>query len=171
MRHEVVAKRAFKEFCKHVCLISIHVKVLCYLGMHMQRYVSLNILNCLFRFPFETGLILPSGEINWNCPCLGGMASGPCGAEFREAFSCFHYSQAEPKGSDCIEKFRDMQMCMSDYPEIYPPKEEDRDEDDEKREDEVKDDERIEEGAENNKTEDAKQTTLTDGTGEVGTTS
>lgn len=37
------------------------------------------------------GLILPSGEINWNCPCLGGMATGPCGVEFREAFSCFHY--------------------------------------------------------------------------------
>ena len=22
------------------------------------------------------GLILPNGEINWNCPCLGGMAIG-----------------------------------------------------------------------------------------------
>lgn len=29
------------------------------------------------------GLILPNGEINWNCPCLGGMATGPCGVEFR----------------------------------------------------------------------------------------
>lgn len=37
------------------------------------------------------GLILPNGDINWNCPCLGGMATGPCGIEFREAFSCFHY--------------------------------------------------------------------------------
>lgn len=37
------------------------------------------------------GLILPNGEINWGCPCLGGMATGPCGVEFREAFSCFHY--------------------------------------------------------------------------------
>lgn len=37
------------------------------------------------------GLILPSGEINWNCPCLGGMATGPCGVEFREAFTCFHF--------------------------------------------------------------------------------
>lgn len=37
------------------------------------------------------GLILPNGEINWNCPCLGGMATGPCGVSFREAFSCFHY--------------------------------------------------------------------------------
>merc|ERR1712130_13175 len=33
------------------------------------------------------GLILPNGEINWNCPCLGGMAIGPCGIEFREAIS------------------------------------------------------------------------------------
>lgn len=46
----------------------------------------------------QTGLLLPSGDINWNCPCLGGMATGPCGVEFREAFSCFHYSEAEPKG-------------------------------------------------------------------------
>lgn len=37
------------------------------------------------------GLILPNGEINWNCPCLGGMATGPCGVPFRDAFSCFHY--------------------------------------------------------------------------------
>ena len=39
----------------------------------------------------SAGLILPSGDINWNCPCLGGMATGPCGVEFRDAFSCFHY--------------------------------------------------------------------------------
>lgn len=70
-----------------------------------------------------TGLILPSGEINWNCPCLGGMASGPCGVQFREAFSCFHYSEAEPKGSDCYEHFRKMQDCMAGYPELYPGKE------------------------------------------------
>jgi len=37
------------------------------------------------------GLILPNGDINWSCPCLGGMATGPCGVEFREAFTCFHY--------------------------------------------------------------------------------
>ena len=52
------------------------------------------------------GLIRPDGEINWNCPCLQGMADGPCGTEFRESFSCFHYSQADPKGSDCIDQFR-----------------------------------------------------------------
>jgi len=65
-------------------------------------------------------VINEDGSINWNCPCLGGMAMGPCGVEFREAFSCFHYSEAEPKGSDCIEKFVGMQECMTAHPEVYP---------------------------------------------------
>merc|ERR1712029_1046650 len=65
------------------------------------------------------GLILPNGEINWNCPCLGGMAVGPCGVEFRDAFSCFHYSTEEPKGKDCLEKFSTMQECMKEYPELF----------------------------------------------------
>jgi intermembrane space import and assembly protein 40 len=47
-----------------------------------------------------------TGEINWDCPCLGGMAHGPCGEEFRNAFSCFVYSTEEPKGMDCIDKFK-----------------------------------------------------------------
>ncbi|CAL1686612.1 unnamed protein product [Lasius platythorax] len=65
------------------------------------------------------GLLLPNGEINWNCPCLGGMATGPCGLEFREAFSCFHYSAADPKGSDCRKVFETMQDCMLQYPALY----------------------------------------------------
>ena len=69
------------------------------------------------------GLILSNGDINWNCPCLGGMAVGPCGVDFREAFSCFHYSEADPKGSDCIEKFGEMQKCMQGYPELFEEKE------------------------------------------------
>jgi intermembrane space import and assembly protein 40 len=47
-----------------------------------------------------------TGEINWDCPCLGGMAHGPCGEEFKAAFSCFVYSKEEPKGMDCIDKFK-----------------------------------------------------------------
>lgn len=75
--------------------------------------------------PYEDqGLILPSGEINWNCPCLGGMASGPCGTQFKEAFSCFHYSNEEVKGSECIDNFRAMQECMQKYPELYPQEDE-----------------------------------------------
>jgi len=82
-----------------------------------------------------------TGEINWDCPCLGGMADGPCGEEFKAAFSCFVYSTEEPKGMDCIDKFqyvyhlenalpgvtliplltqfRHMQDCFRKYPEVY----------------------------------------------------
>ena len=74
------------------------------------------------------GLILPDGSINWSCPCLGGMATGPCGVEFREAFSCFHYSEAEPKGSDCYEAFKTMQDCMAQYPSLYSRDSDDEDE-------------------------------------------
>lgn len=76
------------------------------------------------------GLILDNGEINWNCPCLGGMATGPCGVEFREAFSCFHYSEAQPKGSDCYEAFKTMQDCMGNYPGVYKQNQRDDDDDD-----------------------------------------
>jgi len=47
-----------------------------------------------------------TGEINWDCPCLGGMAHGPCGEEFKAAFSCFVFSTEEPKGMECIDKFQ-----------------------------------------------------------------
>ncbi|XP_025422760.1 mitochondrial intermembrane space import and assembly protein 40-B-like [Sipha flava] len=65
------------------------------------------------------GLIFPDGSINWNCPCLGGMATGPCGVEFRESFTCFHYSKEDPKGMECREKFTAMWDCMDQYPEVY----------------------------------------------------
>ncbi|KAK4159863.1 hypothetical protein QBC43DRAFT_373543 [Cladorrhinum sp. PSN259] len=60
-----------------------------------------------------------TGEINWDCPCLGGMADGPCGEDFKAAFSCFVFSKEEPKGIDCIEKFQGMQDCFRKFPEIY----------------------------------------------------
>ncbi|OJJ72383.1 hypothetical protein ASPBRDRAFT_175422 [Aspergillus brasiliensis CBS 101740] len=60
-----------------------------------------------------------TGEINWDCPCLGGMAHGPCGEEFKAAFSCFVYSSEEPKGIDCIEKFKGMQDCFRLHPDVY----------------------------------------------------
>ena len=47
------------------------------------------------------------------------MATGPCGFEFREAFSCFHHSTEETKGSECYEQFRGMQQCMTSYPDLY----------------------------------------------------
>jgi hypothetical protein len=60
-----------------------------------------------------------TGEINWDCPCLGGMAHGPCGQQFREAFSCFVFSEQEPKGVDCIQKFKAMQDCFREHPDVY----------------------------------------------------
>ncbi|CAI7657057.1 unnamed protein product [Penicillium bialowiezense] len=69
-----------------------------------------------------------TGEINWDCPCLGGMAHGPCGEDFKGAFSCFVYSEEEPKGIDCIEKFKAMQDCFRQYPEVYGAELEDDDE-------------------------------------------
>ncbi|OQR79018.1 mitochondrial intermembrane space import and assembly protein 40-A-like [Tropilaelaps mercedesae] len=67
-----------------------------------------------------SGAILPNGEINWDCPCLGGMASGPCALQFQDAFSCFHYSEEEPKGRECIEQFHAMQSCLEKFPNLYP---------------------------------------------------
>ncbi len=68
-----------------------------------------------------------TGEINWDCPCLGGMAHGPCGDQFRAAFSCFVYSKDEPKGVDCIEHFKTMQNCFRDHPDVYGAELEDED--------------------------------------------
>ncbi|KAF9958636.1 Oxidoreductase [Mortierella alpina] len=60
-----------------------------------------------------------TGEINWDCPCLGGMAKPPCGEAFKEAFSCFVFSTSEPKGFDCVEKFQAMQECFKAHPDVY----------------------------------------------------
>ncbi|KAJ5145700.1 uncharacterized protein N7515_000264 [Penicillium bovifimosum] len=69
-----------------------------------------------------------TGEINWDCPCLGGMAHGPCGEDFKAAFSCFVYSEEEPKGIDCIDKFKNMQDCFRQHPDVYGAELEDDDE-------------------------------------------
>ena len=56
------------------------------------------------------------------------MASGPCGEQFKSAFSCFHYSTEDVKGSDCVNQFRAMQECMQKYPDLYPQDEEEEEE-------------------------------------------
>ncbi|XP_048212288.1 mitochondrial intermembrane space import and assembly protein 40-like [Perognathus longimembris pacificus] len=53
------------------------------------------------------------------------MASGPCGEQFKSAFSCFHYSTEDIKGSDCVNQFRAMQECMQKYPDLYPQDDDD----------------------------------------------
>ena len=47
------------------------------------------------------------------------MAHGPCGEQFRAAFSCFVFSKDEPKGMDCIEHFKTMQGCFREHPDVY----------------------------------------------------
>ncbi|UZJ54819.1 hypothetical protein CBS101457_004139 [Exobasidium rhododendri] len=69
-----------------------------------------------------------TNTINWDCPCLGGMAHGPCGEEFKKAFSCFVFSEEEPKGIDCVENFKGMQDCFRKYPEHYKEELEDEEE-------------------------------------------
>ncbi len=60
-----------------------------------------------------------TGEINWDCPCLKSALAPPCGEFFKEAFSCFVSSKADPKGSDCLDKFAAMQECFRVHPDIY----------------------------------------------------
>ncbi|XP_054941466.1 mitochondrial intermembrane space import and assembly protein 40-like [Physeter macrocephalus] len=78
--------------------------------------------------PFEDhALILPHGDnISWNRPCLAGKASGPRGEHFKAAFSCFHCSTEDVKGSDCVGQLRTMQECMQKYPDLYPQEEEEK---------------------------------------------
>lgn len=64
-------------------------------------------------------MVGPNGTINWGCPCLGTAAIGPCSVQFRKAFSCFHYSEAEIKGSDCLVEFDKLQECMRKFPKLY----------------------------------------------------
>ncbi|ORX38557.1 hypothetical protein BD324DRAFT_621356 [Kockovaella imperatae] len=77
--------------------------------------------------PSEGAFNEETGEINWDCPCLGGMADGPCGEDFKAAFSCFVFSEAEPKGMDCVEKFKAMQDCFREHPDVYGEEIEDDD--------------------------------------------
>jgi len=70
------------------------------------------------------GAVSENGEINWDCPCLGGLGTeGPCVEEFREAFSCWMFSTADQqggeRGDDCVENFFAMSSCMQQNEEFY----------------------------------------------------
>ena len=68
----------------------------------------------------QEGLLNPvTGEINWDCPCLGGMASGPCKEEFKQAFTCFVNSTDEVRGTDCISDFTKMHECFRSHSDVY----------------------------------------------------
>lgn len=59
------------------------------------------------------------------------MAQGPCGEQFKAAFSCFVFSEAEPKGLDCVDKFKGMQDCFRLHPDVYGDEIDDDDDDEE----------------------------------------
>ena len=67
-----------------------------------------------------------TGEINWDCPCLASALKPPCGGFFRVAFECFVKSQSEPKGSECVDAFREMSDCIRAHPETYGEPEEEQ---------------------------------------------
>lgn len=72
------------------------------------------------------GVMLPNGEINWTCPCLGGLPYGPCGFEFREFFGCLPQSKEgeekddSKKTEECFPKFVAMKECFKQFPKLYP---------------------------------------------------
>ncbi len=90
---------------------------------HSQTFVTKEELDGLYQKPdverIPTQALLPDGDIDWDCPCLQGMAQGPCGAEFKDAFSCFVKSKAEPRASDCVDQFQKMQDCLQKNAHIY----------------------------------------------------
>ncbi|KAK1257086.1 hypothetical protein QJS04_geneDACA019236 [Acorus gramineus] len=54
-----------------------------------------------------------------ECPCIAELRNGPCGNQFSEAFVCFLKSTAEEKGSDCVNPFVALQMCIKANPNAF----------------------------------------------------
>jgi len=78
-------------------------------------------------------------EIDWDCPCIGGALKGPCAEDFKQAFSCFVYSEEADKGSDCYNEFLNMNHCFGENAAYY--EEEKRRESEERKKAGVVDDE------------------------------
>ncbi|KAL8152920.1 hypothetical protein V2J09_010680 [Rumex salicifolius] len=54
-----------------------------------------------------------------ECPCIAHLRTGPCGNDFSEAFLCFLKSNAEEKGSDCVQPFVMLQNCIKAHPDAF----------------------------------------------------
>nr|CAB3263827.1 mitochondrial intermembrane space import and assembly protein 40-A-like [Phallusia mammillata] len=69
----------------------------------------------------NVGAILPNGEINWECPCLGNLPNGPCGPDFREAFSCWVDNREDEStfAEKCYENFVKWESCLSEHKDVY----------------------------------------------------
>ncbi|KAL3868080.1 hypothetical protein ACJMK2_040917 [Sinanodonta woodiana] len=70
----------------------------------------------------DPGLILPNGNINWHCPCIGNKLIGPCGVEFHEALSCFMTSSRETGKAmaECAELMYDLKKCVAENKNAFP---------------------------------------------------
>ncbi|CAK8689338.1 mitochondrial intermembrane space import and assembly protein 40-like [Clavelina lepadiformis] len=71
----------------------------------------------------NVGAILPNGEINWDCPCLGNLPNGPCGQNFRDAFSCWVENRNDEAtfAEKCWDNFTKWEGCISEHRDIYRP--------------------------------------------------
>lgn len=100
--------------------------ILNFLGKHSVSFMTKSEVEALYEKPnaerIPAQALLPDGGIDWDCPCLQGMAQGPCGQEFKDAFSCFVKSTAEPRASDCVPSFEKMQACLERNAAFYGPK-------------------------------------------------
>ncbi|XP_039263634.1 mitochondrial intermembrane space import and assembly protein 40-like [Styela clava] len=69
------------------------------------------------------GAILPNGDINWDCPCLGNLPNGPCGPSFREAFTCWveNRDDQDSFAEKCFDNFSKWEDCLSENRDIYKP--------------------------------------------------
>ena len=65
-------------------------------------------------------LVKEDDSINWDVPCFAWIKDTPCWENFREAFSCTHYSTAEPVGSDCMVPMGAFMNCAREHPEYFP---------------------------------------------------
>lgn len=86
------------------------------------KYVSF-FCTCVFVSP--AGFVQPNGELNFGCPCVGGLHAGPCGYEMREFISCNFYNskdQEDPRGQNCEDKMFTMMQCIDKHEEYYKHK-------------------------------------------------
>ncbi|KAL3622603.1 Oxidoreductase [Castilleja foliolosa] len=84
----------------------------------------------------DSGSLEAKAQKALECPCIAHLRSGPCGAQFSEAFVCFLKSTAEEKGSDCVHPFVALQKCIKANPDAFS-KDVMEDEDDVKKEEKL----------------------------------
>ena len=67
-------------------------------------------------------LVQPDGTLNWDYvpPCFDDVKDTPCWESFKVAYSCTHYSEAVPKGIDCLGDFKEFMACVSEHPDMFP---------------------------------------------------